>query len=115
MLVSHGGLFVPRTSVVPHGRVQSVRLIQGPLQRRLGLASVEAHTTPGPVNLVCRHLALGPARELALTELDRMRHARANPELSLIVPPAQMPPPPPVVYPGYPGYPQARPDSDARQ
>ena len=76
VLVAMGGLLSPNTSIVPHARVQSVRLIQGPLQRLIGLASVQAHTTPGPVELVCRHLDANDARDLALGELDRMRAAR---------------------------------------
>lgn len=78
VLVAHHGWLTPRTSIVPHARVQSVRLRQGVLQRRLGLASVEAHTTPGPVTVVARHLAGGQARELAMGELDRMRRARLH-------------------------------------
>lgn len=78
VLVAAGGLLSPRLTVVPHARVQSVRLIQGPLQRLIGLASVQAHTTPGPVDLVCRHLDATEARVLALGELDRMRQARAR-------------------------------------
>lgn len=64
-------------NVVPHGKTQSVRLEQGPWQRRLRLASVHVDTTKGPVNLVAAHLDPQQARELALTQLDRARTARA--------------------------------------
>ena len=37
------------TDVVLHEKVQSVRLSQGWLQRRLGLATLHLDTTPGPV------------------------------------------------------------------
>lgn len=76
VLVASGRLLNQRTSIVPHARVQSVRLRQGPLQRILRLASVQAHTTPGPVGVVCPHLDEKDARLLALAELDRMRQAR---------------------------------------
>lgn len=79
VLVATGFLLNRRTSIVPHARVQSVRLRQGILQRKLRLASVQAHTTPGPVDVVCRHLDENDARLLAFSELDRMRAARANP------------------------------------
>lgn len=78
VLVSKGRLLAPRTSIVPHARVQSVRLVQGILQRWVGLASVQAHTTPGPVDVVCRHLDAADARQLAMSELDRMRIARRD-------------------------------------
>ncbi len=81
VLVASGRLLNRRTSIVPHARVQSVRLRQGPLQRALRLASVEAHTTSGPVDVVCRHLDEWDARLLATSELDRMRSARRRPAL----------------------------------
>ena len=91
VLVASGFLLNPRTSIVPHAKVQSVRLRQGPLQRRLRLASVQAHTTPGPVDVVCRHLDAPDARRLAMSELDRMRAARQRPPLHTL-PPAHLPP-----------------------
>ena len=81
VLVSRGFLFNPRIDIVPHARVQSVRLIQGPLQRLVNVASVQAHTTHGPVNLVCRHMDAQDARSLALGELNRMRKARQEGKL----------------------------------
>lgn len=50
--------------VVPHQRTQSLEISQGPLQRRLGLATVTVHSTPGPVKPVVRHLALADATAL---------------------------------------------------
>ena len=79
--MTRGFLLNRRISIVPHARVQSVRLRQGPLQRRLRLATVHAHTTPGPVDVVCRHLDETDARCLAMSELDRMRTARSRPTL----------------------------------
>lgn len=78
VLVAHHGWLHPTTSIVPHARVQSVRLRQGVVQRMLGLASVQAHTTPGPVDVVARHLQADIARNLAITELDLMRTARRH-------------------------------------
>lgn len=83
VLVTRGFLLNRRTSIVPHARVQSVRLRQGPLQRRLRLATVQAHTTPGPVDVVCRQLDEADARHLAMSELDRMRAARHRPALHM--------------------------------
>ena len=50
VLVTRTGRFTRVTDVVLHEKLQSVRMRQGPLQRRLGLASVHLDTTPGPVN-----------------------------------------------------------------
>lgn len=91
VLVAAGGLLRRRTSIVPHARVQSVRISQGIIQRRLALADLQAHTTPGPVDVVCRHLDHSAARSLAMSELDRMRQARSSPELSLLYAPTEPP------------------------
>ena len=48
-LVSRRGFWHRRPDVVPQARVQSVRLSQGPLQRRLRLADVHVDSPPGPV------------------------------------------------------------------
>lgn len=43
-LVVRRGVLVRRTSVVPYGRMQYVDVTAGPLDRRLGLATVTLHT-----------------------------------------------------------------------
>ncbi|RYJ04886.1 MAG: hypothetical protein EON52_14450 [Actinomycetales bacterium] len=65
-----------RTSVVPHHKVQSVEVRQGPLGRRLGLATVEIHTPDGPVDADGKNLDAETARSVALAELDLARTAR---------------------------------------
>lgn len=77
MLITRRGRFVRRIAIVPHGRVQSVRLVQGPWQRALGLASVRADTVPGAVHVWALHRDARQARELADTESRLMRQARA--------------------------------------
>ena len=62
---------------MPHAKTQSVRIEQGPLQRRLGLADVHVDTPKGPVNAVAHQLDAAVARELTMTQLDRARAARA--------------------------------------
>src|SRR5215204_7082611 len=64
-------------NIVPHAKTQSVRILQGPLQRRLRLADVHIDTPKGPVNLVAHQLDAEVARELTMTQLDRARAARA--------------------------------------
>ncbi len=63
--------------VVPHERTQSIGLTQGPWQRRLRLASVALHSTPGPVTPVVPHLDAEVAGDLMLEQADRARKARA--------------------------------------
>lgn len=63
--------------VVPHERTQSLAVAQGPLQRRLGLASLALHSTPGPVGPRAEHLAAAQALALLDEQAERARTARA--------------------------------------
>ena len=76
-LITEQGWFTHVRDVVPHAKTQSVRIEQGPLQRLLRLADVHVHTPRGPVNAVAHQLDEQTARELALSQLDRARAARA--------------------------------------
>jgi putative membrane protein len=75
MMGTRRGWLTRRTTFTPHARVQSVRLTQGPWQRRLGLASVHADIVPGPVHVVGAHRAAEDAREFVLAEVERARSA----------------------------------------
>ena len=74
--ITRGGVLARSVTVVPHARVQSVAVRQGPLQRALGLATVEFHSSQGVVHWRRRYLDETTARWLALSELDRSRAAR---------------------------------------
>lgn len=63
--IADSGLFVRQGHIVPLHKFQSVRLTQGPVQRRLGLATVHLDTTPGPVHHAARHLPEPVARPYA--------------------------------------------------
>jgi putative membrane protein len=76
-LITEHGWMIHTRDIVPHAKTQSVRILQGPLQRRLRLADVHIDTPKGPVNLVAHQLDAQVARELTLTQLDRARAARA--------------------------------------
>jgi putative membrane protein len=76
VIVSRHGFLNRSTDLVPHAKVQSVRITRGPLQRWLRLASVHVDTPRGPVDLVAHHLDPADARLLALSELVRARAAR---------------------------------------
>lgn len=81
ILITEHGWLVHERNIVPHAKTQSVRIRQGPLQRRLRLADVHIDTPKGPVNAVAHQLDVANARTLALSQLDRARAARrAEPE-----------------------------------
>ena len=65
-----------RVSVMPHARVQSLSLSQGPLDRRFDLATVTLVSTPGPVTVAVPHLELTTATQLLIDEAARARDAR---------------------------------------
>jgi len=77
------GVMTRSLSVMPIVRAQSVQLRRPLVHRMLGLASVQAHTVMGPVNLQMRGLALDQARtvfaELA-AEVVRVQAAEAETE-----------------------------------
>lgn len=75
IVTSHGWL-VRERHIVPHAKTQSVRIEQGPLQRKLRLADVHVDTPKGPVHAIARQLDVQVARALALGQLDRARAAR---------------------------------------
>lgn len=81
VVVTRQGLFNRTLSIVPHARSQSVRLSQGPLQRRLGLADFDVQTSSGPVTVSCSNLDASAARTFVIGQMDRTRAARAR-ELS---------------------------------
>lgn len=60
-------------SLAPHARTQSVRIVQGPWQRRLKVAHVCFDVAPGPVTVMAMNVDLADARPLADTEIERMR------------------------------------------
>jgi putative membrane protein len=61
--------------VVPYARIQSVRVVQGPLQRRLRLATVHVDTAGG-LHAVAEHRNVDEAWALAAELAERGRAAR---------------------------------------
>jgi putative membrane protein len=81
-LLIRRGVLSRSLDVVPHARTQSLGVTQGPLQRRLRLASFELHSTQGPVNPVASHLDAELAARLLAEQAIRAEAARdsAGPE-----------------------------------
>ncbi|HEY0119861.1 MAG TPA: PH domain-containing protein, partial [Cellulomonas sp.] len=75
-LLLRSGRFWRTLDVVPHERTQSLALEQGPLQRKLGVASVAAHSTPGPVVPRIEHLDTAVAVALLQEQAARAGQAR---------------------------------------
>jgi putative membrane protein len=91
LLLVRSGRLRRRLAVMPHVKVQSMRLTNGPLDRRLGLADLHLHSVGGPVSGLVRHLALADAQELARVQAERAARARrvgeAASEAPMLVPP----------------------------
>ena len=81
-LLLRRGRLVRRLDVVPHERMQSVAVEQGPLQRRLRVATFAVHSTPGQIIPQVPHLDEADARRLLWEQAARARAARqtAGPE-----------------------------------
>ncbi|MFG1606244.1 PH domain-containing protein [Actinoplanes sp. NPDC049265] len=75
VFVTRWGWLTRQMSVVPYARLQSVRVVQGPIQRRLGLATVYADTAGGRAG-VAHDRDLSEAWALADELSRRAREAR---------------------------------------
>ena len=78
VLAGRSGWLQRRQFIVPHARLQAVTVSQGPLERRLGLAGVQAVTTHLFGFTHIRHLDGPHARALAFAEMDRARTSRVD-------------------------------------
>jgi putative membrane protein len=76
VIAARSGRITRKVSIALHARVQSVRLVEGPWERRFGLATLYADTAPGPVRVAAKHLALAQVDALASREVELMREAR---------------------------------------
>jgi putative membrane protein len=75
VLAVRDGRITRQLVLVPYQRIQSVRVVQGPLQRQLGLATVRADTA-GALRAAAHHRELADARRLAAELTERARAAR---------------------------------------
>ena len=76
VLVTRRGRWWRVAQFVPHARVQSLMVSQGPLERSQGVASVRLMSTPGPVSPVVAHLDLAAAERLLEEQVVRSGLAR---------------------------------------
>ncbi|RKN51286.1 hypothetical protein D7223_02190 [Micromonospora endolithica] len=75
VLAVRSGLLTRQVALVPYARIQSVRVVQGPAQRRLRLATVHADTAGG-AGAAAQDRDLDEAWALAAELTDRARAAR---------------------------------------
>ena len=78
-LVVRRGRLTRVVSLVPHARVQSLRIEQGPLDRWRRVASVHADLTAGPVSGAVPHLDVPEAHRLLAEQSRRSTLARTVP------------------------------------
>ena len=70
MVMLRSGRLERYLQLMPHERIQSVDLRQGPLLRRLSVATLRFHSTPGPVVPQLIHADVEVAARLFLEEAD---------------------------------------------
>ncbi|MGW7679332.1 PH domain-containing protein [Kribbella sp. NPDC054772] len=85
VMVTTRGWVSRRTSIVLHHKTQSVRMVQGPVQRRLRLANVHVDTPVGPTNAVALHRDQAEAAALLEGQAERAREARRTVAASFAV------------------------------
>lgn len=76
VLLLRWGRLGRKLSVIPHHKTQSLRLSQGPLERRLKLADLTVDLVAGPVSSHVYHLDVGEAQELAVQHTCLSHEAR---------------------------------------
>ncbi len=77
-LVIRTGYVARSVQVVPHARVQSLTLEQGPVQRAREVASVRVVSTPGAVAPRVHHLTVAEAERLVEEQRERSTAARTH-------------------------------------
>jgi putative membrane protein len=75
-VVTRRGVLWRSVQVVPHARIQSLTVSQGPWERRRGVASVKLVSTPGPVGPAVEHLDVEEALRLVDEQVVRSSRAR---------------------------------------
>lgn len=77
-MLMRSGRLTRRLTFVPHERTQSLAISQGPIQRALHLATLHAHSVPGPITPLVRHLPALTARDMLMEQAVRAREARSR-------------------------------------
>lgn len=78
VVVTRRGWLTRHQSIIPHARLQSVGVHQGPIERRLRLANVTFHTTGLLHQHAVIHMSSDLARSLVYEEMDRAMASRGE-------------------------------------
>lgn len=78
VLAVRDGWFERHQTIIPHARLQSLQIHQGPFERRLNLATVRAMTASTLDQVHIKHLEAHQARRLAFSEMDAARASRTE-------------------------------------
>lgn len=63
-LLIRRGAMIRRLTIVPHNCIQSIELTDGPLQRRLDLATLKIHSVTGQITPVAKNVTRNDAKQL---------------------------------------------------
>jgi len=77
-LLTRRGALYRAAQFVPHARIQSLKVEQGPVQRRRGVATVRIVSTVGPVSPEVAHLDQADAEQLLAEQVVRSSLARQH-------------------------------------
>ena len=75
-LLTRRGAWYRAAQFVPHARIQSLKVEQGPVQRRRGVATVRIVSTVGPVSPAVAHLDQSDAERFLSEQVVRSSRAR---------------------------------------
>ncbi|KDA43186.1 hypothetical protein E0F15_03575 [Frankia sp. B2] len=78
VFVVRRGIVRRHTDLIPHGKVQSIRIVQNPLARLLRLADMHLDTTGGPVTVRAGLRDADEAVSLAAAQAERSRIGRRH-------------------------------------
>jgi putative membrane protein len=70
LLMLRSGRLERTLVLMPHERIQSIDVRQGPLERRLRVASLRFHSTPGNIDPALHHAEVDVATRLFVEEAD---------------------------------------------
>lgn len=69
------GWLTRRVKVAPHPRIQSLRVTQGPIQKRLCIATLHCDSVPGPIRISALGQSDNSTAEMLMNELGLMHKA----------------------------------------
>ena len=75
-MLTRRGVLYRAAQYVPHARIQSLKLTQGPLRAVAGVATVRLVSTQGPVSPLVAHLDAEQAERFVDEQVARSSHAR---------------------------------------